>query len=95
MPFSLSHAAAFLLAGARSQLQQLQSSTVRGSLSDAAQLMRQIFEEKDPVKLLQVFYTARCSTIAPLTLFPQLQKKVHSLAVLSTGNYGRDLLVSA
>ena len=76
-------------------MQQLQSSTARGSLSDAAQLMRQIFEEKDPVKLLQVFYTARCCTIVPLTLFPQLQKKVHSLAVLSTGNYGRDLLVSA
>ena len=91
----LSDTVAFLPAGARSRLEQLQSSTARGSLSDAAHLMRQIFEEKDPVKLLQVIKLSRCCIIVLLTLFSQLQKNVRALAALSTGNYGRDLLVSA
>jgi hypothetical protein len=43
-----------LLAGARNRLDQLQSSTARQSMTDAAHLLRQMFDEKDPNQLLQV-----------------------------------------
>jgi hypothetical protein len=44
----------FISAGARSRLEQLQNSTARETLSDAALLLRQVLEEKDYGKLLQV-----------------------------------------
>ena len=62
-------------------------------MADAALLLNQMFDARDPEQLLLVSFAWHCAPLCALICLLQLQQRVRELTALGTGSYGRDLLV--